>query len=101
MNQGPSDSLIINKLDHLCKTVTDGFETNKEEHKDLVTTIKEMREEQVEARGHSHPHCETCITNETKINGLEKTIAIRDKIGVGAILVLIGAFIKSFWPFSN
>ena len=92
------NDLILQKLDQLCLTINTGFAANQTEHKELNATISKIREEQAETRGHKHDHCDDCITHSAEIKALGKRIDTRDKVGIGALLALIGTAIKSFWP---
>ena len=77
------DELIVEKLNQLCKNVSD-----------LTKKVEEIRVQAAGDRKHNHPNCDIAITNAADVEGIKEAIKTRDTIGITAISVF-GAFIAA------
>ena len=75
----------------------EGFAANQVSHEGLEARLREIETEAAKALGHSHPHCEDCLTHTSEIATLQKDISLRDKIGIGALLAFVATTIKAWF----
>ena len=96
MNPTP-ESVILQKLNDLCRQIQDGFKANQIAHESLDERLRTIETDAAKAVGHTHAHCEDCLTHITEIKNIKKEISLRDKIGIGAILAFIATAIKAWF----
>ena len=91
-----NEELISKKLDAICEEMRRGFHGNAEEHRRVFEALENIKVAAASDRNHIHEHCDDCVQHSAQIESIEKQMSIRDKLGIGATLALIGTAIKTW-----
>ena len=90
------DDVISEKLDSISREMRSGFIGNAEEHRRIFQTLEAIKVAAAAERNHTHEHCEDCVRHNAEITTIKEQMSLRDKIGIGAILALVGTAIKTW-----